>query len=142
MKVLASRTGVEPVSPPKEKGPVVIQWNLAAWIALYRTSWTHGNAYWTFNGRAYATLEGHLTSIRWQRNMSPIRGYLPHSVISTKPDLLTIQPSTQAIPKQTPAFRSFGIHHANLTTRVHDWSESVSGLEFESREAVEPALPT
>jgi hypothetical protein len=36
----------------EEKGPMVIQRNLAAWIALYRTSRTHGNAYWTFNGRA------------------------------------------------------------------------------------------
>jgi hypothetical protein len=42
-----SRTRVAAV---KEKGPIVIQWNLAAWIALYRTSRTHGNAYWTFNG--------------------------------------------------------------------------------------------
>jgi hypothetical protein len=29
-----SRTRVAAV---KEKGPIVIQWNLAAWIALYRT---------------------------------------------------------------------------------------------------------
>ena len=32
----------------------VIQGNLAAWIALYRTSPTERNAYWTFNGRAFA----------------------------------------------------------------------------------------
>jgi hypothetical protein len=40
-KDLASRTGVEPrlvgVAAVKEKGPIVIQRNLAAWIALYRT---------------------------------------------------------------------------------------------------------
>ena len=47
-----SRTRVAAV---KEKQPNVIQRNLAAWIALYRTSRTHGNAYWTFNGRALAT---------------------------------------------------------------------------------------
>ena len=44
-----SRTRVAAV---KERRPIVIQWNLAAWIALYRTSRTHGNVYWTFNGRA------------------------------------------------------------------------------------------
>ena len=44
-----SRTRVAAV---KEKRPIVIQRNLAAWIALYRTSRTQGNAYWTFNGRA------------------------------------------------------------------------------------------
>ena len=42
-----SRTRVAAV---KEKRPIVIQCNLAAWIALYRTSRTHGNAYWTLNG--------------------------------------------------------------------------------------------
>jgi hypothetical protein len=51
---LASRTGVEPrlvgVAAVKGKRPIVIQGNLAAWIALYRTSRSHGNAYWTFNG--------------------------------------------------------------------------------------------
>ena len=46
-----SRTRVAAV---KERRPIVIQWNLAAWIALYRTSRTHGTAYWTFNGRAIA----------------------------------------------------------------------------------------
>src|SRR5258705_9942947 len=44
-----SRTRVAAV---KEKGPIVIQCNFAAWIALYRTSRTHGNAYWTLKGRA------------------------------------------------------------------------------------------
>jgi hypothetical protein len=33
---------------------IVIQRNFAAWIALYRTWRTHGNAYWTFNGPAFA----------------------------------------------------------------------------------------
>jgi len=55
-EILASRTGVEPrgagVPAVKEKGPIVIQENLAAWIARYRTLRTQGNAYWTFNGRA------------------------------------------------------------------------------------------
>jgi hypothetical protein len=46
-----SRTRVAAV---KEKQPIVIQRNLAAWIALYRTSRTHGNAYWTLNGRAFS----------------------------------------------------------------------------------------
>jgi hypothetical protein len=41
----------------KEKRPIVIQRNFAAWIALYRTSRTHGNAYWTFNGRAVVIWE-------------------------------------------------------------------------------------
>ncbi len=36
-----SRTRVAAV---KEKRPIVIQWNLAAWIALYRSCRTHGNA--------------------------------------------------------------------------------------------------
>ncbi len=45
-----SRTRVAAV---KEKRPIVIQGNLAAWIALYRTSRTQGNAYWTFNGPAF-----------------------------------------------------------------------------------------
>jgi len=44
-----SRTRVAAV---KEKRPIVIQGDFAAWIALYRTSRTHGHAYWTFNGRA------------------------------------------------------------------------------------------
>ncbi|MGH9956767.1 MAG: tetratricopeptide repeat protein [Pyrinomonadaceae bacterium] len=44
-----SRTRVAAV---KEKRPIVIQWNFAAWIALYCTLRTHGNPYWTFNGRA------------------------------------------------------------------------------------------
>jgi hypothetical protein len=52
--MLASRTEVEPrlvgVAAVKEKRPVVIQRNLAAWIALYRTLRTHGNAYWTLSG--------------------------------------------------------------------------------------------
>jgi hypothetical protein len=46
-----SRTRVAAV---KEKRPMVIQWNYAAWIALYRSSRTQGNAYWTFNGRVLA----------------------------------------------------------------------------------------
>ncbi|MDX6575044.1 MAG: hypothetical protein QOE96_997 [Blastocatellia bacterium] len=46
-----SRTRVAAV---KEKRPIVIQRNLAAWIALYRSSRTHGNRYWTLNGRALA----------------------------------------------------------------------------------------
>ena len=46
------------VTAVKERRPIVIQRNFAAWIALYRTLRTHGNAYWTFNGRA--------TSKRWQ----------------------------------------------------------------------------
>ena len=45
------------VTAVKEKRPFVIQRNLAAWIALYRTSRTHGNAYWTFNGRALVIWE-------------------------------------------------------------------------------------
>ena len=49
-----SRTRVAAV---KEKRPMVIQRNLAAWIALYRTLKTHGNAYWTFNGRVLALVE-------------------------------------------------------------------------------------
>jgi len=36
----------------KEKRFTAIQTNFAAWIALYRTQKTHGNAYWTFIGRA------------------------------------------------------------------------------------------
>jgi hypothetical protein len=44
-----SRTRVAAV---KGKRAVVIQGNSAAWIALYRTSRTHGYAYWTLNGRA------------------------------------------------------------------------------------------
>jgi len=47
-EILASRTGVEPrgagVPAVKEKGPIVIQENLAAWIARYRTLRTQGNA--------------------------------------------------------------------------------------------------
>ena len=39
----------------KETRPV-IQRNLAAWIALYRTLMTHGTGYWTFNGRASSRL--------------------------------------------------------------------------------------
>jgi hypothetical protein len=41
------------VTAVKEKRFTVIQRNFAAWIALYRTSKTHGNCYWTFNGRAF-----------------------------------------------------------------------------------------
>ncbi len=39
-------TGTD-VTAVKEKRPIVLQRNSAAWIALYRTSNTHGNAYWT-----------------------------------------------------------------------------------------------
>jgi hypothetical protein len=39
-----SRTRVAAV---KAKRITVIQRNFAAWIALYRTSRTHGNSYWT-----------------------------------------------------------------------------------------------
>ncbi len=39
-----SRTRVAAV---EEKRPIVVQRTFAAWIALYRTSRTHGNAYWT-----------------------------------------------------------------------------------------------
>jgi hypothetical protein len=39
------------VAAVKEKRPVVIQKNFAAWVALYRTPRTHGNAYWTLSGR-------------------------------------------------------------------------------------------
>jgi hypothetical protein len=46
-----SRTRVAAV---KERRPIVIPRNFAAWIALCRTLRTHGNAYWTFNGRADA----------------------------------------------------------------------------------------
>jgi len=42
------------VAAVKENGFIVIQGNFAAWIVLYRTSMTHGNAYWTLNGRAWA----------------------------------------------------------------------------------------
>jgi len=45
-----SRTRVAAV---KEKRPIVIQWNLAAWIALYRTQQTHGDASWTLNGLVF-----------------------------------------------------------------------------------------
>jgi len=45
------------VAAVKEKGPVVIQGNLAAWIALYRTLRTQGNAYWTFIGPLLAVVE-------------------------------------------------------------------------------------
>jgi hypothetical protein len=48
-----SRTRVATV---KEKRPIVILWNFAAWIALYRTLQALGelllDVYWTFNGRA------------------------------------------------------------------------------------------
>src|SRR5437867_1858931 len=44
-----SRTRVAAV---KEKRPIVIQWNFAAWIALYRTLRTQENAYWTLSGLA------------------------------------------------------------------------------------------
>jgi hypothetical protein len=44
-----SRTAV---AAAKEKRITVIQGNFAAWIVLYRTLRTHGNAYWTLNGRA------------------------------------------------------------------------------------------
>jgi hypothetical protein len=40
------------VAAVEEKQFTVIQRNSAAWIALYRTLRTHGNAYWTRNGRA------------------------------------------------------------------------------------------
>src|ERR1041384_4744799 len=43
-----SRTRVAAV---KETRFTVILCNFAAWIALRRTLRTHGNAYWTFNGR-------------------------------------------------------------------------------------------
>ena len=45
-----SRTRVAAV---KGKRPIVIQRHLAAWIALLRTSQTHGRAYWTLNGLAF-----------------------------------------------------------------------------------------
>src|SRR5713226_9064653 len=45
------------VTAVKERRPIVIQRNFAAWIALYRTLRTHGNAYWTFNGRAIVIWE-------------------------------------------------------------------------------------
>src|SRR5216683_4324193 len=45
-----SRTRVAAV---KEMRITVIQGNLAAWIAPYSTSRTHGNAYWTLNGLAW-----------------------------------------------------------------------------------------
>ncbi len=54
-----SRTRVAAV---KEKRPIVIQRNLAAWIALYGTSQTHGNRYSTFNGRVNE-LNEHLSKI-------------------------------------------------------------------------------
>jgi len=58
--ILASRTGVEPrlvgVAAVKEKQPIVIQRNLAAWIARYRSLKTHGYAYWTFSGRVFPAL--------------------------------------------------------------------------------------
>jgi hypothetical protein len=44
-----SRTRVAAV---KVKRPIGISRDVAAWIALYRTCRTHGNAYWTFNGRS------------------------------------------------------------------------------------------
>ena len=37
-----------------KKRVTVIQGNFAACIALYRTLQTHGNSYWTLNGRALA----------------------------------------------------------------------------------------
>ena len=48
------------VAAVKEMRPIVIQRNLAAWIALYRTSRTDGNAYWTFNGPAFSVAVGFL----------------------------------------------------------------------------------
>jgi hypothetical protein len=39
------------VAAVKGKRLTVIQGNFAAWIALYGTSQTHENRYWTFNGR-------------------------------------------------------------------------------------------
>ena len=36
---------------------MVIQRNLAAWIALYRSSKTHGESYWTLNGLAVGVSE-------------------------------------------------------------------------------------
>src|SRR5207253_4988796 len=39
------------VTAVKETRFTVIQWNFEAWIELYRTLRTHGNADWTFNGR-------------------------------------------------------------------------------------------
>ena len=62
-----SRTRVAAV---KEKRPIVIQWNFAAWIALYRTSRTHGNAYWTFNEPAFPFCEAFA-----QRRETPELGY-------------------------------------------------------------------
>ena len=46
-----SRTRVAAV---KEKRPIVIQPNLAAWIALYRTLQTHRHCHWTLNGLAFS----------------------------------------------------------------------------------------
>jgi hypothetical protein len=40
------------VAAVKEKRPIVMQRNLAAWMALYRTLQTHEYCYWTLNGRA------------------------------------------------------------------------------------------
>ncbi len=50
-----SRTRVAAV---KEKRFTVIQGNLAAWIALYRTLQTHEYCYWTLNGLAWRTSKG------------------------------------------------------------------------------------
>jgi hypothetical protein len=48
-RLVRNRTRVAAV---KEKRITVIQGNFAAWIALYRTRRTQGNAYWTLNGLA------------------------------------------------------------------------------------------
>ncbi len=65
------------VAAVKEKRITVIQGNLAAWIALYRTSRTQGNAYWTFNGRALAMQGERLLSVTGRRTLSPVQPALP-----------------------------------------------------------------
>src|SRR5260370_17510757 len=49
-------SSVCPVGAVKETRFTVIQGNLAAWIALYRTCRTHGNSYWTFGRGSFVRL--------------------------------------------------------------------------------------
>ena len=63
----------------KEKRPIVIQRNLAAWIALYRTLQTHRYCYWTLNGLADVISAWGDHRHSEHRILSPFRGCLHHS---------------------------------------------------------------
>jgi hypothetical protein len=53
------------VAAVKEKGTVVIQLNLAAWIAIYRNLRAHGNAHWTLSGLVFLWLvHSHLDELK------------------------------------------------------------------------------